>query len=165
MAMSSEKIVYDGFVKVKTYRYNKKTYEKVDLNSAVSALVVNEDGKMLLVMQYRPCIEGLTYEIPAGIIDKQLPDDKIMIEELKEECNIPEFDIKDIREVAKYFINVGNSDSTMTIYKILVTSKSTDTMIEGDEVTKAEWKSKKEVESMSFVDPKTIIAKTIFLGE
>jgi len=64
------KLLYDGFVKITEIDYKGKKYERVDLQNAVSGLVVHEAGRILLVRQYRPALRSSTWEIRAGIRDK-----------------------------------------------------------------------------------------------
>ncbi len=45
---------------------NDKWYEVLENHDAVSAIVKDKNGKILLVEQYRPAMDVNTLEIPAG---------------------------------------------------------------------------------------------------
>ena len=85
--MEKEELIYDGYVKiydVKREREGKlEEFTKVHLRGASAGIVINEEGKMALVTQYRPIIGVKTLEVPAGTLDKGISKRDIIIEELE----------------------------------------------------------------------------------
>ena len=100
--MVEEKLIYDGYVKIYDVRKEKDgkviEYTKVHLRGASCGIVINEEGKMALVTQYRPIIGMETLEVPAGTLDKGISPKEIIIEELEEECGIAKEDIISITD-------------------------------------------------------------------
>ena len=103
--METNKLIYDGFVKIYECEREKngklENYTKVALRGACAGIVINENGQMALVTQYRPILGKNTLKIPAGTLDKNISKKDIIIEELEEECGINREDIINIREKAK----------------------------------------------------------------
>ena len=92
-----EKLIYDGYVKIydceRENNGKKVKFTKVHLRGASGGIVINENGEMALVRQYRPILGRDTLEIPAGTLDKNISKRDIIIEELEEECGILREDI------------------------------------------------------------------------
>ena len=109
--MVEEKLIYDGYVKIYDVRKEKDgkviEYTKVHLRGSSAGIVINEEGKMALVTQYRPIMGVKTLEVPAGTLDKGISPKEIIIEELDEECGISKENIIDI------------SDEPVLSYKII----------------------------------------------
>lgn len=65
------KIVYDGFHKVEELEIDikgkKRKIERLGINHAVAGIICDADNKIALVVQYRPCVDEVMYEIPAGL--------------------------------------------------------------------------------------------------
>jgi 8-oxo-dGTP pyrophosphatase MutT (NUDIX family) len=53
----------------KTMREGEEPYYSLKLPDYSAAIALTEDGKILVVRQYRPALERYTYELPSGIID------------------------------------------------------------------------------------------------
>lgn len=143
--IKNEKLVYDGFhkvVEIETEMKNQKVIrEKLLVKSAVAGMVVDEDGKIGLVTQYRPVIEQYTKEIPAGLLDKSgLTSTEILIEELLEECEIPKEDILSISEkpVHEYYMMAGSSDAFISLYVVHV-KKQENKVVSDADVDSVEW--------------------------
>lgn len=161
------KLVYDGYVKIyDCERENNgqiETYTKVALRGASAGIVVNEEGKIALVKQYRPILGRTTLEIPAGTLDKNVSKKEIIIEELEEECGITREDIIEISEepILTYNIIENMSDGQMHIYLIKVKTKETHPK-EDDEVDEVSFYTLEEINKLIkeriITDPKTLIA-------
>jgi len=162
------KRVYDGFHKIDLI--NKKVKgvvverEKLGLKSAVGALVIDSQNRMALVHQFRPAIKEMTYEIPAGLLDKHnLSPVQTILEELEEECEIKQSDILyfDSEPFTTYYMVVGSSDSQLSIYHMRVTEQ-VDKMVNDTDVESVQWKTLREVNEMVkkgiINDPKTLLA-------
>ncbi|MDF1882391.1 NUDIX hydrolase [Sulfurimonas sp. SAG-AH-194-C21] len=99
-----------------------KKWEAVISHDAVSILLYNVDrDAFVLVKQFRPPVlnankkDGYTYELCAGIIDKDLSDKEIAREEILEECGY-DVPLSDISKVTSYYTSVGISGALQTLY-------------------------------------------------
>ena len=165
--MEKEELIYDGYVKifdVKREREGKlEEFTKVHLRGASAGIVINEEGKMALVMQYRPIIGVKTLEVPAGTLDKDISKRDIIIEELEEECGIPRENILSISEepVLTYKIIENMSDGEMHIFLINVKTAETKPK-EDDDVDEVNFYTLDEIEDLikerTITDPKTLIS-------
>lgn len=161
------KLVYDGYVQIYDCIREKggkvENYTKVALKGASAGIVINEDGKMALVSQYRVILGTNTLEIPAGTLDKNISIKDIIIEELEEECGITRSDILEISDepVLTYNIIENMSDGKMHLFLIKVKNKETKPR-EDDDVDEVNFYSLEEIEELiktrKITDPKTLIA-------
>ena len=53
----------------KTMREGESPYYSLRLPDYVSVVALTEDGKVLIVRQYRPAVEHHTLELPSGLVD------------------------------------------------------------------------------------------------
>lgn len=165
--MEESKLIYDGYVKIydvkRTHDGVVDEFTKVHLRGASAGIVINEEGKMALVTQYRPILGRKTLEIPAGTLDKSVTKQEIIIEELEEECGISRENIISITDepVLTYKIIENMSDGEMHLYLIYVKTEDTKPM-ETDDVDEVNFYSLEEIEDLIkqriVTDPKTLIA-------
>lgn len=165
--MVEEKLIYDGYVKIYDVRKEKDgkviEYTKVHLRGSSCGIVINEEGKMALVTQYRPIIGMETLEVPAGTLDKGISPKEIIIEELEEECGIAKEDIISITDkpVLTYKIIENMSDGEMNIYYIKVKNVLSNPK-EDDDVDEVKFYKLEEIETLIknrvITDPKTLIS-------
>lgn len=161
------KLVYDGYVQIyDCERENNgviENFTKVALRGASAGIVINEDGKMALVSQYRIILGNNTLEIPAGTLDKNISTKETIIEELEEECGITRDDILEISEepILTYNIIENMSDGKMHLFLIKVKNKDTKPK-EEDDVEEVNFYSLEEIDELikarKITDPKTLIA-------
>lgn len=167
------KRVYDGFNKIDIIEVEMKgrlvKREKLILPDAVAGLVVNQNGEMAIVHQFRPSIASNSMEIPAGILDKKLTNVQILHEELYEECGIDPSDIvyTSPKPIDKYYINIGSSDAVIELYLVRVKNvKAKRVKVKDPDVDFVSWKTLAEMQELSdngkLRDPKTIIAFNFF---
>lgn len=105
-----------------TQNGNKRSWEAVKSHDAVSILLYHE-GKdsLLLVKQFRPPVHmnhpehTYTYELCAGIIDKEVSLEQIAKDEILEECGY-DVALEEIRKIGSFYTNVGVSGSKQTMY-------------------------------------------------
>lgn len=99
-----------------------KVWEAVRSFDSVAILLYHEEkNAFLLVKQFRPPVylndKSMlnTYELCAGIVDKNKSLEQIAKEEIDEECG---FDVKleDIKKVSSFYTNVGVSGSCQTLF-------------------------------------------------
>lgn len=107
------------------YRQNgkEKFWELVKSHDSVAILLYHMQlQSFLVVKQFRPPVflnndnnDGFTYELCAGIIDKDKSAKQIAKEEIFEECGY-DIDVEDIEKVTSFYSNVGVSGSSQTLY-------------------------------------------------
>ena len=107
-----------------TYNQNgkDKAWEAVKSFDSVSVLLYHEEKKaFVLVKQFRAAVylndkkHTHTYELCAGIIDKDTSLEQIVKEEIDEECGY-DVDVKSIEKITSFFTNVGVSGSKQFLF-------------------------------------------------
>lgn len=106
------------------YMVNKtlKTWEAVKSHNSVAILLYHEQkDAFLFVKQFRAPVYmnhsdyTFTYELCAGIIDKDIPLVQIAKEEINEECGY-DVKIEKIEKITSFFTNVGVSGAKQHLY-------------------------------------------------
>jgi UDP-sugar diphosphatase len=100
---------------------SKRSWEAVKSHDSVSVLLYHRDKKaFLLVKQFRPAVymthnRTCTYELCAGIVDKQVSLEQITLEEIDEECGyaVP---LASLEKVSSFFTNVGITGSQQHLF-------------------------------------------------
>jgi UDP-sugar diphosphatase len=107
----------------------KKTWEAVQSHDSVSVLIYNRDrDAFVLVKQFRAPVYRndhtltYTYELCAGIIDKDKPLKQIVQEEIDEECGY-RVSCESIEKITSFYTNVGVSGSKQHLYFVSVTDE------------------------------------------
>ncbi|MGM0518558.1 MAG: NUDIX domain-containing protein [Campylobacterota bacterium] len=99
-----------------------KQWEAVRSFDSVAVLLYHiEKDSFILVKQFRPPVylndksKLCTYELCAGIVDKDLSLEQIVKEEIDEECG---YDVKleNIEKVTSFYTNVGVSGAKQSLY-------------------------------------------------
>jgi UDP-sugar diphosphatase len=114
------------YVKPVTLKYKQnntnKTWEAVQAHDSVAILLYHTtNDSFILVKQFRPPVfmhhkeYSYTFELCAGIIDKDCSLEQIAIEEIEEECGY-QVEIKDIEKISSFFTNVGVSGAKQHLY-------------------------------------------------
>jgi len=102
-----------------------KTWEVVDASDSVAILIYHkEQDAFVLVKQFRPAVylnnqKGVTIELCAGIVDKELSLVDIAKEEIEEECGY-KVDAKTIQKITSFHTSVGFAGSKQTLYYVEV---------------------------------------------
>ncbi len=122
----TEPLEQPRFVQPVRIRYTQngreRTWEAVKSFDSVAVLLYHEDETaFLLVRQFRPPVYlnhpeyGCTYELCAGIVDKNLPLVRIAQEEIEEECGyrVP---VERIEKVTSFFTAVGVSGARQHLF-------------------------------------------------
>ncbi len=99
----------------------KKSWEVVRAHDSVAILLYHtRKDAFILVRQFRPAVymqngDGHTYELCAGIVDKDMPLVQIAKEEIWEECG---YDVSsdDIEKVTSFYTSVGFAGSKQTLF-------------------------------------------------
>ncbi len=98
-----------------------RSWEAVKSHDSVSVLLYHREKKSFLVVkQFRPPVymthkRSCTYELCAGIVDKQTSLEQITLEEIDEECGYavaPE----NLEKISSFFTNVGITGSKQHLY-------------------------------------------------
>ena len=99
-----------------------KVWEAVRSHDSVSILLYHTQKKaFLLVKQFRIPVylndENIkfTFELCAGLVDKDKSVEEIAIEEIDEECGY-KIDIKDLKKITSFFTNVGISGAKQYLF-------------------------------------------------
>lgn len=105
-----------------TQNNKEKSWEAVKAHDSVSILLYHtQKDAFLLVKQFRAPVYmhhneyKFTYELCAGIIDKEHSLDQIAKEEIDEECGY-DVKIQNIQKITSFFTNVGVSGSKQHLY-------------------------------------------------
>ena len=103
-----------------------RIWEAVQCHDSVSVLLYHtEKQAFLLVKQFRPPVHmnhpqhKFTYELCAGIIDKNIPLEQIAREEINEECGF-DVPLNKIRKISSFFTNVGVTGNQQHLYYALI---------------------------------------------
>ncbi|MBN2431041.1 MAG: NUDIX domain-containing protein [Acidobacteria bacterium] len=98
------------------------------MHDSIAVLLYEIDThSFILVKQFRPPVylhngDGFTYELCAGLVDKELPLAEIAREEIREETGY-EIALTDLREVTSFYTSVGKSGARQYLYYAEVTGR------------------------------------------
>ena len=113
------------FIKSKRIRYFHsgvpKAWDMVEVHDSVAIILYHEEDDVLIVVkQFRPPVflkngDGYTYELCAGIVDKDKSLVEIAHEEILEECgyHVP---VTQIERVTSFYTAVGFTGSVQTLF-------------------------------------------------
>ena len=104
--MSNRKTIYEGHVV--TLEIENDKWEIIRHKAAVAILTI-QDGKMLMVKQYRPAIEAFTLEIPAGLIEDGEDVLTAAAREFAEECSLG----GDLKILTRFYSSPGFTDELL----------------------------------------------------
>jgi UDP-sugar diphosphatase len=98
---------------------SKKSWDITTVHDSVAILIYKTDtDELLLVKQFRPAIylknnDGFTYELCAGIIDKEKSIEDIAKEEILEECG---FYVKELQKITSFHTSVGFAGAKQSLF-------------------------------------------------
>ena len=101
----------------------KKTWEIVQAHDSVAILIYHKEHKsFILVKQFRPAVylnnsDGMTVELCAGIVDKELSLSEIAKEEIIEECGY-DVPLDKIERITSFHTSVGFAGSKQMLYYV-----------------------------------------------
>jgi len=106
-----------------TYEQNaiKKSWEIVNAHDSVAILLYHEEREaFVLVKQFRPAVylnneNGMTVELCAGIVDKDISLAQIAQEEIEEECGYA-VSLEQIERITAFHTSVGFAGSKQVLY-------------------------------------------------
>jgi len=110
-----------------TFIHNGKPrdWEIVQAHDSVAILIYHKtQNTFVLVKQFRPAVylnndDGMTVELCAGIVDKELTLAQIAQEEIEEECGY-KVAVESIEEITSFHTSVGFAGSKQTLYYVEV---------------------------------------------
>ena len=110
--------IYEGRIinlrKDKVTVINGTSYrEIVEHNGGAVLLAITDDGKMVMVRQYRHAAERVMFEVPAGKIDPGENPLETAKRELKEETG---YTAANVEFVTKFYTSVGFSNELLYLY-------------------------------------------------
>lgn len=114
------KIVFDGQLlkvycdKVELPNGKEASREFIKHPGAVAVVPITEDGKIVLVRQYRHPIGKTMLEVPAGKLDKGEQPDECALRELEEETG---YIANNIKKMASIYTTPGFTDEVIHLYK------------------------------------------------
>ena len=123
---SIEQLTNPRFIKPIKINYTnkgtKRVWEAVISHDAVSILLYHTQKKAFVVVkQLRAPVlnatqtDGMTYELCAGIVDKDASNVQIAKEEVLEECGY-DIPVENLERVTSYYTSVGISGAEQTLY-------------------------------------------------
>ena len=98
-----------------------KSWEIVEAHDSVAILLYHKEKRsFILVKQFRPAVylnndHGMTIELCAGIVDKELSLVEIAKEEVEEECGY-DIPLSNIQKITSFHTSVGFAGSKQTLY-------------------------------------------------
>lgn len=118
-----------AFVKLERMHYTqsgeKRSWDLAQVHDSVAVLIYHK-GKdaFVLVKQFRPPVylknmDGFTYELCAGIVDKELSLARIAQEEIEEETGYA-VDLARIEKITSFYTAVGFAGAKQELYYVVV---------------------------------------------
>ena len=114
-----------AYVSVERMRYTQagveKSWDLARVHDSVAVILYHREREsFVLVKQFRPPVylknsEGFTYELCAGIVDKEKPLEVIAREEIHEECGY-DVPLEGIERVTSFYTSVGFAGAKQTLY-------------------------------------------------
>ncbi|OFI05344.1 ADP-ribose pyrophosphatase [Clostridium acetireducens DSM 10703] len=136
----NDRVIYDGWLKLHKRKVNNREYEIIKNYDAVSAIILNEFGDILIVKQFRPAVMEETLEIPAGCIDIEgESSEDCLVREIEEETGL-KIKKEELKKVISYKPIMGFSASTMHIFKAHINKEELKTnKVNDDDVSEVKW--------------------------
>ncbi len=168
---TSGKTIYEGNI-LRLYRdevefpdKHKSAREVVEHSGGVSVLAENEDGKVILIKQYRYPVDEVIYEIPAGKLELDEEPAECAARELREETG---YSAQKFSKIFEFFPTPGYSTETIYIYQAEELNFVGRELEEGEYievVPKTRAELKELLQSGKIKDSKTLIAVMYYLGD
>jgi len=118
-------LVDPKFISTSLARYEQngiaKNWEIVQAHDSVAVLIYHREFKsFILVKQFRPAVyvnnrDGMSIELCAGIVDKDISLQQIAQEEIEEECGYA-VSLENVQKITSFYTSVGFAGSRQTLY-------------------------------------------------
>ncbi|MGM0602610.1 MAG: NUDIX hydrolase [Bacillota bacterium] len=139
--------------------------EVVEHSGGVAILAEDNDGKLLLIKQYRYPVDEVIYEIPAGKLEKDESPAECAFRELKEETG---YEAENLKELFNFYPTPGYSTEIIYIYraeKLKFSGRDLDPGEYIEVVPKSRAEVKELLKKGKINDSKTLIAVLYYLGD
>jgi len=111
------------FTSLATYEQDnvKKDWEILHAHDSVAILIYHSEFKcFILVKQFRPAVfanneDGMSIELCAGIVDKDISLQQVAQEEIEEECGY-RVELQNVKKITSFYTSVGFAGSKQTLY-------------------------------------------------
>jgi ADP-ribose pyrophosphatase len=133
-------------------------FECVRHAPAVAVVPVKDDGRILLVSQYRPCIGRTLWELPAGLVEKKESFVAACKRELKEETG---FTARKLGFLCDVYSSPGFTDEKIRIFRATGLKPGKASPDPTENITTAFFtpdRLKKMISSGKIIDVKTMLA-------
>jgi len=120
-----ESLTHPQYINTSLARYDQngiaKDWEVVQAHDSVAILIYHtQKDAFVLVKQFRPAVylnnqDGMTIELCAGIVDKELSLVEIAKEEIEEECGY-DVPLETIEKITSFHTSVGFAGSKQALY-------------------------------------------------
>jgi 8-oxo-dGDP phosphatase len=135
LVLTSERVYHGAVwdVRAETFDYRGKEIARqfVDHTGAVAVLVMDDDGRVLLIQQYRHAVRQREWELPAGLLDVAGEDALVAAKrELAEEADLV---AADWSELVEFYSTPGGSNELIKVYQASGVSPSEETFARFDE--------------------------------
>jgi ADP-ribose pyrophosphatase len=144
---------------------HKSVREVVEHSGGVSVIAENDEGKVILIKQYRYPVDEVIYEIPAGKLEEDEEIAECAFRELREETG---YQAKSMEEIFRFYPTPGYSTETIYIFKAEKLEYVGRELDEGEYIEVVP-KSREELKELykkgAIKDSKTLIAVMHYLGE
>ncbi len=118
-------LVDPKFISTSLARYEQngivKNWEIVQAHDSVAVLIYHREfNSFILVKQFRPAVyvnnrDGMSLELCAGIVDKEISLQQIAQEEIEEECGYA-VALESVQKITSFYTSVGFAGSRQTLY-------------------------------------------------
>lgn len=168
---TTSKTLYQGNIlslykdEVEFPNHHKSAREVVEHSGGVSILAENDEGKILLIKQYRYPVDEVIYEIPAGKLEEDENIEECAKRELREETG---YTAEKFKKIFEFFPTPGYSTETIYIFQA-EKLKFVGTDLDEGEYIEVHPKTKAEIKQLfkagKIKDSKTLIAVMYYLGD
>lgn len=113
-------------------RKDKTVFEGNIQPDAVVIIAQDEQGRELIIREFRPVIDKYVYARPAGMIDPGETPEQAAIREIKEETGL-DLDVSNGTIYTQTYVSPGWTDELVAVVTGIVRGKITDANLHGDE--------------------------------
>jgi len=90
-----------------------ESFERINCDGVVGIVPITEDGKVVLIRQFRPPVSGYVIELPAGLVDRGESFEDAVRRELTEETG---YSAEKVRFLTEGPMSSGASAEMLTVY-------------------------------------------------
>lgn len=138
--------------------------EIVEHPGAVAVIPVLDDGRIVLVRQYRPAVQRSMLELPAGTVEDEEHVETTGARELEEETG---YRTGRMRELVRFWVSPGWCDEELVVF-VAENIEAGEQDPEDDEHIEVELVSPDEIAGLiakgEIADSKTIVGLSLYLG-